>query len=167
MCDRCAWLPKLSRITSVLYIFTGCIRVYVHDFAVSKFTQICLALGQKLALCQYVAAAEGEGRLVGCCPRLRGPDLCEDNSPNLSLPFKRGRNQKSRHAEKHTEGQITTYFYRYFPALYSQPPSSSHLFALVQCLLGHSFILLYHQTPTVSEFIQTGRHKYISISSEE
>lgn len=88
----------------------------------------------QVCLCQYVALVGEEGRLVGCCPRLRGYDLGKDSSPVPSLPFTMERMEKGGRQKK---GEITN------PFFISTTPSS-----LIDslCFSGHLFSPLYYRT---------------------
>lgn len=136
--------------------------------------QVCLTVGWKLALCQFVALAAGEGRLVGCYPRLRGPDLGGDSSPVPSPPFTTERGEKIRALERQKEGEITSWglitlpLHTYFiPSSLLCPPSRCVFYPLSPplpslCLwlplslwASLQAALFPYQTPGVSEFIQT------------
>lgn len=114
--------------------------------------QVSLTAGLKLAPCRYVAPAGGEGRLVGCCPRLRGPDLGEDSSPVPSLPFTIERKSGRKKEEEITNKALNMLpfhpflhpcFSPFISSFLSLPLPSSLIDFL--CLSGHLFIPFYYR----------------------
>lgn len=112
----------------------------------------------------------GEERLVGCCRRLRGPDLGEDSSTVSFLPFTMERREKIRELERSPARPCTRFHCIHFSSLPCPPPLISSFFShwlplSLRASLHHT--LLSYQAPEVSKFIQTDRHECISFASGE
>lgn len=77
-----------------------CVVQYVLGVLEYKHTSLQCYSSFQVCLCQYVALVGEEGRLVGCCPRLRGYDLGKDSSPVPSLPFTMERMEEDKKRER-------------------------------------------------------------------